>query len=450
MIEEKKTLSVSALNKLIQQGLENEFPEIWVEGEISGLAIPSSGHCYFNLKDEDSSIKAVMFRFQATYLKFRLKEGMKVLVRGKITLYKPRGDLQLSVQYMEEQGVGNLFRAFEELKVKLYNEGLFDKDHKLSIPFLPERIGIVTSSTGAALRDFLKVGNDRNSRMEIVVSHSRVQGAGADLELISAIEKLEQVGSVELIVITRGGGSMEDLQVFNSELLARKVYDCKIPVVSAVGHEVDFTILDFVADLRAPTPSAAAEMVIRDSEELENYLEEQRRRMSGVISQKIRTNRMELRNILGGRAFEGLRAKIMEKSQKVDDLDYRGRFALLTKLNACKDDLRSAGQQLSDNEPEKKIVFFKGQFRQIENSLKQISDTMIERARHCLSLKVEALEMISPLAVLGRGYSLCQRENGKIVMTTEDVEVSEPVKISLRKGILKCRVEEKENGKKHR
>ncbi len=439
----REILTVSALNGLIQNQLEGTFPEIWVQGEISGLAIPASGHCYFTLKDKDCQIKAVMFRFQAAYLRFRPKDGMKVLIRGRVTIYKPKGDIQLSVQYMEEQGVGDLFRSFEELKKKLDSEGLFDEKHKKLIPFLPSVIGVVTSATGAAVRDFIRIAGERDPSVRLIISHSRVQGEGAAEEIIRAVENLEQLGGVDLIVITRGGGSIEDLFEFNNENLARKIYDCEIPVVSAIGHEIDFTILDFAADLRAPTPTGAAEMVVKNRGELGNYVRTHLKRIHNGIRYRISNGRMELRDAMGSRAFSGLKSRIMENIQRVDYLSHRLQILMLNRLKTEKEGFHSVEKHLKEMDPVHRLVLIREQFRQIESNLINISGIIFEKTKHRLAVKAENLDMISPLAVLGRGYSLCQREDGKIVMNKNEVGISEKVKLTLKEGRLDCRVEGK-------
>ena len=254
--------TVTQLTHQIKTLLESTFPDIWVEGEISNLSIPQSGHAYFTLKDEHSQIRAVMFRSAQRFLKFTLQHGIQVICRGRISVYEPRGEYQLIIDYIEPKGVGALQLAFEQLKTRLEKEGLFDLDRKKALPILPRRIGIVTSPTGAAIRDMLRVIKRRHPKMQILIYPVPVQGAEAAPAIVEALRYFNSEGNVDVIIVGRGGGSLEDLWAFNEETVARSIHASAIPIISAVGHETDYTIADFVADLRAPTPSAAAEMVV--------------------------------------------------------------------------------------------------------------------------------------------------------------------------------------------
>lgn len=267
--------------------LESAFPAVWVEGEISNLTAHSSGHMYFSLKDENAVINCAMFRTENQTLKFAPKDGMQVLCSGRISIYDKQGKYQLYVQAMEPKGIGALQLAFQQLKERLEKEGLFDHSHKRPIPFLPNRIGIVTSPTGAAIRDILNISARRFQNVEIIINPVRVQGEGAASEISNAVLEFNEYGDVDVIIVARGGGSMEDLWPFNEEVVARAIYNSNIPVISAVGHEVDFTISDFVADFRAPTPSAAAELVIPEKKKLMTRLETAYRRLTNSFLQKI-------------------------------------------------------------------------------------------------------------------------------------------------------------------
>jgi exodeoxyribonuclease VII large subunit len=261
-------LTVSQLTDKIKILLEGSFPDIWVEGEISNLSIPQSGHAYFTLKDEQSQIRSVLFRSSQRFLKFTLQHGMQVICRGRLGVYEPRGEYQLILEYIEPKGVGALQLAFEQLKGRLEKEGLFDLEHKKPLPLLPLRIGIITSPTGAAIRDMLRVIKRRHPKMQILIYPVPVQGAEAAPQIIEAIRYFNAEKSIDVMVVGRGGGSLEDLWAFNEEAVARAIYSSTIPVITAVGHETDYTIADFVADLRAPTPSAAAEMVVESEENI--------------------------------------------------------------------------------------------------------------------------------------------------------------------------------------
>ncbi|MEE9165043.1 MAG: exodeoxyribonuclease VII large subunit, partial [Nitrospinota bacterium] len=261
---ERQVYTVTEITRAIKFSLETEFPRVWIEGEISNLRIPSSGHMYLTIKDEESQIKVVMFRSGKSQLKFGPKDGDQVIVKGKITVYEPRGEYQIVIDYMEPKGIGALQLAFQQLKEKLSKEGLFDEELKKSLPLLPQKIGIITSPTGAAVRDILNIIDRRFPNVHILIAPVKVQGEGAAQEIAAAVKDLNKIKGVDVIIVGRGGGSIEDLWAFNEEVVARAIFESEIPVISAVGHEIDFTISDFVADLRAPTPSAAAELVVRD------------------------------------------------------------------------------------------------------------------------------------------------------------------------------------------
>ena len=273
--------TVSQLSASIKIVLEDSFQNIWIEGEISNFDRPSSGHFYFTLKDERSELKCVFFKNSNEKIKFEIKDGMQVLCSGRISIYEKRGVYQLYVTKMEPRGVGELQLAFEQLKEKLFKEGLFEEAHKKEIPLLPERIGIVTSITGAAIRDILHVLNKRFSNVEVIINPVKVQGDGAREEIASAIEEFNALKNVDVMIVGRGGGSLEDLWAFNEEIVARAIYNSKIPIISAVGHEIDWTISAFVADMRAPTPSVAAEIVIAKKSELEDRLDEIEKKIIG-------------------------------------------------------------------------------------------------------------------------------------------------------------------------
>src|SRR3990170_6260873 len=265
-------LTVTQLTIRVKDLLEGTFPDVWVVGEISNLSAPRSGHIYFTLKDEQSQIRAVLFRSSQRFLKFTLQHGLQVICRGRVGVYEPRGEYQLVLEYIEPKGVGALQQAFEELKARLAKEGLFDLDRKKPLPLLPRRIGIITSPTGAAIRDMLRVIRRRHPKMEILIYPVVVQGAAAAPEIVEAIRYFNQEKNADVLIVGRGGGSLEDLWAFNEESVARAVYGSAIPVISAVGHETDYTISDFVADLRAPTPSAAAEMVVKNKEDIQRHI----------------------------------------------------------------------------------------------------------------------------------------------------------------------------------
>jgi exodeoxyribonuclease VII large subunit len=299
-------LTVTQLTEQIKSLLEGTFPDVWVEGEISNITAPQSGHVYFTLKDRQSQIKAVLFRSSQRHLKFTLQHGMQVICRGRVSVYDPRGEYQVIVEYVEPKGVGAFQKAFEELKGRLEKEGLFDRERKKSLPLLPRRIGIVTSPTGAAIRDILRVIKRRHPKMEILIYPVPVQGADAAPSIVEAIGYFNSEKNVDVVIVGRGGGSLEDLWAFNEEPVARAIFASRIPVISAVGHETDYTIADFVADLRAPTPSAAAEIVVESEAHLrDSILTLQARLVSAVrqdLDQSMASVRHAVRLLATGRS----------------------------------------------------------------------------------------------------------------------------------------------------
>jgi exodeoxyribonuclease VII large subunit len=394
----RKFLTVSELNEIIRGALESHLDAVWVQGEISNFRVPPSGHCYFTLKDDKSQICAVMFRRQGAGLRFTPENGMAVLCFGRVSLYSVRGDLQLYVEEIEPQGQGALYLAFEQLKKKLAAEGLFAPERKKTLPFLPSSIGIVTSDRGAALHDMLRIICDRYSDRRVVIRPVKVQGQGAATEIAEAIADLNRYGAVDVIIVGRGGGSLEDLWAFNEEIVARAICASKTPVVSAVGHEIDFTIADFVADCRAPTPTAAAEMVLR----LKSDLLEQVRALDDQL-----TRDMALALEMSKEIFAGLTRRLADPTRK----------------------LRENQQHL--DEISVNLV------RRFHDRLRQCKDRLAQTA--------VALGALSPLAVLDRGYSITHKlPDERIVKNAASLAVGDLVRITFALGKSLCRVESKE------
>lgn len=314
-------VSVTQLTAQIKNLLEGTFPDVWVEGEISNLSVPQSGHAYFTLKDEHSQIRAVLFRSSQRFMKFTLQHGMQVVCRGRVSLYEPRGEYQLILEYIEPKGIGALQLAFEQLKARLEKEGLFELTRKKPLPLLPQRIGIVTSPTGAAIRDMLRVIKRRHPKVQILLYPVPVQGVDAAPALVEAIQYFNRGQQVDVLIIGRGGGSLEDLWAFNEEIVARAIYASRIPVISAVGHETDYTISDFVADLRAPTPSAAAEMVVESEERFQERIAALEAALQRAIRQKFDRIRVSLRDY--ARALGDPRRRLEQYAQRVDELSRR-------------------------------------------------------------------------------------------------------------------------------
>jgi exodeoxyribonuclease VII large subunit len=320
MPPEKQVISVTDITRQIKMSLEQRFPRVWIQGEISNFKQHTSGHLYFTLKDEGAQISATMWRSRAAGLLFTPEDGMKVIARGGITVYPPRGSYQIDVEQLTPVGIGELQIAFERLKQKLAAEGLFDEGRKRPLPSFPERVGIITSETGAALQDMRTVLSRRFPCIDVVLIPVRVQGAGASDEIAQALKEMNQYGNVDVIIVGRGGGSLEDLWAFNEEVVARAIAASEIPVVSAVGHEIDFTIADFVADLRAPTPSAAAELIVPDRLELLEVIRNNEYTMRQALMQMITTNRERVRSVISSYAFNRPRDLLREFVQRVDEL----------------------------------------------------------------------------------------------------------------------------------
>ena len=321
LFNDRKILTVSRLTALIRGLLEENFERVWVEGEISNLAMPVSGHLYFTLKDAGAQLRCVMFRASARALKFKPKDGMGLVVRGRVSLFEPRGEYQLIVEYLEPQGIGALQLAFAQLKERLAREGLFGEDHKRPIPRLPQRIGVVTSVTGAAIHDILNVLERRFANVEVLIYPVKVQGEGAANEIAQAIKDFNRYGNIDVMIVGRGGGSMEDLWPFNEEVVARAIYHSRIPVISAVGHEVDYTIADFVADLRAPTPSAAAELVVKSKTELTAGLDTLSHRLRQGMRHCLADHRGRVQLLT--RALTDPSMFLHHQAQRIDDLSER-------------------------------------------------------------------------------------------------------------------------------
>lgn len=390
-------LSVSALVALLQELVEDNFVEVLVKGELSNVSLPASGHCYFTLKDQKAQLRCAMFRGQLRGLRFKPEEGMSVYCQARVSIYPQRGDLQLIVEHLEPQGVGQLQLAFEQLKNKLQQEGLFAEGRKQRLPDFPRTVGVVTSPTGAAIRDILNILKRRTTGLNVLLAPVQVQGEGAAAQISAAIKMFNQHAQADVLIVGRGGGSREDLWAFNEEVVARAIAASAIPVISAVGHEVDFSIADMVADLRAPTPSAAAELVAKNRLELERHLDQLVLRLG-----------MQMKN----------------------------RLTLL--------DSRLTGLQRRLRPPQQIIHLQKQKLEQYSDRLVAAMQRVLREQESRLSGLAGRLHALSPLAVLGRGYAIVKQENtGNVVTSTDDVELGESLDIMLTHGRLKATVEAK-------
>ena len=436
----KKILTVSELTLEIKHHLEEGFGEIWVEGEISNFRSPSSGHYYFTLKDSKSQIRAVIFRFMGRYLKFEPQDGLAVICRGKISVYEPRGEYQLILDYMEPKGIGALQLAFEQLKEKLEKEGLFDAVRKKPLPLLPKKIGIVTSPTGAAIRDLLNVIGRRFPNMGILVNPVKVQGEGSAQEIASAIYELNTIPEIDVIVVARGGGSLEDLWAFNGEIVARAIDQSSLPVISAVGHEIDFTIADFVADLRAPTPSVAGELVVKDKAELSHLIDSFSSRLGNQMIHFLETVKNQCGFLKKG--LPDLRLKISNLQLRIDDLSSRVTPHILQSLELKKEMLGGRRVRLLLRNPKLKVGEYLKSVSLCEKSLIDSVYLMLNRLRQVLERYVGELDSLSPLSVLQRGYSITRLlPSYRIVKDNKMVSVGDKVNIVLGKGEVFCQVD---------
>jgi len=441
--ESRRVYTVSEINALARDLLESTFFDLWVEGEVSNLRSPGSGHLYFTLKDTSSQIAAVLFRAQASQLKFTLEDGLKILTRGRISLYEARGTYQMICQWMEPAGVGSLQLAFEQLKRRLQAEGLFDPARKRPIPALPQRIGVVTSPTGAALKDFLHVLGRRYANLQITIHPVRVQGSEAAPEVAAAIRRLNRMEGFDVLVVCRGGGSLEDLWPFNEEIVARAVAESRIPVISAVGHEVDFTICDFVADFRAATPSAAAELVIASKEDLEHRITSLSTRLRSAVRIHFGDLRERIARLGRSRALLSAQAHVESLSQRLDDSHQRLRETLREILEARKKRLLQSLETIS---PRLLSAAVAARRQSLEHSVQLGERALVhhiqarrERWRALSSL----LDSLSPLAVLDRGYALClDPESGSPVTDTRRLPSSRRVEVRLRRGRIGCDIHE--------
>ena len=440
----REVYTVSRLNREARAALEANFPLLWVEGEISNLSRPRSGHVYFSLKDEFAQVRCAMFRMRAMNLAFAPKDGVQVMARVRVGLYEPRGDFQLIVDHMEEAGDGALRRAFEALKQRLGSEGLFDEQRKRPLPELPRRIGVVTSPSGAAIRDILTVLKRRFPAIPVVIYPVAVQGEGAAREIAEAIRLAGRRKECDVLIVGRGGGSLEDLWAFNEEVVARAIHDSPLPVVSAVGHEVDFTIADFVADVRAPTPSAAAELLSPDREAWLSRLQRVEARLAQVLQQQLRQRKQQL-SWLGKRLVHPGR-RLQENAQRLDELELRLAQAQRNLTRHRQARLETIKARLERHNPQMRLQQLRQSQRELSRRLRQAMQLRLKQLQQRLASQAHALETVSPLATLSRGYAIVStEESGKVLHRSDEAVVGGRIRARLHHGQLLCRIEEIEN-----
>jgi exodeoxyribonuclease VII large subunit len=429
--------SVSELATALRGVFTEYFKDIWVAGEISGVKLATSGHYYFTLKDEEAQLRCVCYKMSARYLKFKPQDGVAVLARGRVDLYDARGDLQLIVEAIEPRGHGALQLAFEQLKKKLDAEGLFAAARKRPLPALPERIGIVTSPTGAVIQDMLQVLERRCPGRHLRLYPAQVQGDGAAEQVAAGIDYFSASGWAEVVIVARGGGSLEDLWTFNEERVARAIAACSVPVISAVGHETDFTIADFVADLRAPTPSAAAELVIATRQSLVDRLHAADQKLLQSARLKIALSARKLHNVAIDQAR--LHRAIGKRMQRIDELDYSARERWRGMLAGKRRKLQSAAARLGQLDIRLKFAAARRRLAACDAAVSQSMKLRLSRARGECGALAAHVKQLSPLTILDRGYAIVERE-GKIVKSPEDAPVDAKLRIRLANGDLAAQV----------
>jgi len=440
---ERRVWAVRDLVAAVRTHVEREYSDAWVEGEISNFRAPDSGHLYFTLKDGSAQIRVVMFRSSAKLLRFRPADGMQVVVRGRVTVYEDRGELQISAEYIEPKGAGSLQIAFEQLKAKLEAEGLFAAERKKAVPALPARVGIVTSPQAAALRDILNILQRRHHTVNVVIYPAQVQGDAAAAEVAAGVRHFNRDRSVEVIIVARGGGSAEDLAAFSDEALARTVAASEIPVISAVGHETDFTILDFVADLRAPTPSAAAELVIRSRQGVEDQAAALHERLERAVRYRLLMGRQALTELAQHGAFGGIMGAIRQRQQKMDDLTYRlerSERRVLEQVRRRWETVAAAVRHydLASVLASMRVGLGAG-MAALAGAMRNV--LLLHRTR--VERLTTGLESLSPLAVLERGYALVFDASGKLLKDASGTEVGQEISARLARGEIVARVTKK-------
>ncbi len=439
---DRDVYSVSRLNQTARKLLEQGLARIWLEGELSNIARPSSGHLYFTLKDSKAQIRGAMFRSRNQLLRFNPEEGMQVLVRAKISLYEPRGDYQLIAEAMQEAGDGVLQQAFDALKLKLEQEGLFAADTKQPIPALPTRIGVITSPSGAAIRDVLSVLKRRFPAIPVLIYPVPVQGKDAGREIAAMLETAAARKECDVLILTRGGGSLEDLWAFNEEIVARAIHACPIPLISAVGHEVDFTIADFVADRRAPTPSAAAELVSPDQTEWLAQVSALETRGVRHIRQTLADSRERLRWLEQRLQLRHPGQYLRQQAQRLDELEQRTRLAINSYFNKLRYSLNEVLARLKQATPGHRIKRTELQRQALAQRLQAAINSLLQTRQRQLAVAGKSLDTISPLATLDRGYAIVTRQaDSHVLHKASAVKTGEHIEARLAEGRLLCTVD---------
>lgn len=440
MTNQRLVLSVSQLNADVNQLLMQGFPALWVEGEISNLSRPSSGHLYFVLKDSQAQLRCALFRPKALGLRIKAENGSKVLAYGRIGLYEPRGDYQFIVERMEAVGEGELQRRFEELKQRLASAGLFASEQKKALPSYPRCIGVITSPTGAAVQDILNVLQRRCPQIPVFIYPAAVQGEAAAPQIVRALQQANREAACDVLILARGGGSLEDLWAFNEESVAQAIHASQLPIISGVGHEIDFTIADFVADVRAPTPSAAAELVSPDSASLVTKINTLQIQLQRSIQQLLSRHTQQLNQLQQRLQRQHPLNNLQQKAQRLDELDLRLRRALELKQERAKLRLQVLQQRLQWQNPEPKIQQFQAQLQQHYQQLQRLMEQQLSNKCQVLGLQAARLHAYSPLATLERGYALVLDAEQNLIKSVQQVQPAETIQIRLQDGELACQV----------
>lgn len=446
--EERRPMTVSELNEQVKNALEKGFASVWIEAEIVNFVAAHSGHWYFTLHDGDSQLKAACYIRNNLRIRFQPFDGLQVRVRGKISVYQPKGEYQILVESLEPVGEGALKVAFEQIKLKLQREGLFDEELKRELPFFPKRVGVVTSPNGAAFHDVLNVLARRTKTVDVCLIPTRVQGEYAGEEITNAIELANEYNrtateKIDVLIVGRGGGSAEDLWAFNEERVARAIRRSKIPIISAVGHEIDFTIADFVADRRAPTPSAAAEIVAESEDAIANFLAKRRQDLFQIMNYKILASRTEFQTFALSSVFTEFPRRVKDWRYEIEDSIEAMRSAIADNLTAKNKSLQTITNRLSPVKLASKLNDKKTRLALLEQKNITAVKNKIDAKDEKLKIKMAQLDALSPLAVLSRGFSIAENEKGEILRDAKNVTANEKVKIRLARGTIEARVESK-------
>jgi exodeoxyribonuclease VII large subunit len=440
---QRRVWKVSELTGSIGELLERAFPDVWVEGEVSNCHAAQSGHIYFTLKDARSQIRCVCFRDQARMLKFRPEDGLQVTVRGSLGVYELRGEYQIYVTVIEPVGAGALQIAFEQLKKKLQEEGLFDAARKRPLPVLPRCIGVVTSPTGAAIRDILRVLKRRFANVHVQIYPVKVQGDGAAAEVAAGLRHFNRAKFADVVIVARGGGSLEDLWAFNEEIVARAIAASEVPVITGIGHETDFTIADFVADLRAPTPSAAAEIVVQSRQEFERHIAACSRDLVKEIRYFLSQRRHRVRDLQTHRGFRQLELLVRRRHQQLDELSSSLGMVLRLRLATARQRMTRAGAQIASFDLRGRAGVLRRRIEQRGDALRAAIDRALIAKRHRFEKLKLQLDERSPLQLLERGYAIAYDASGRVLRSADQVAVGDDVSVRLAKGLIDANVRRK-------